>query len=82
MDNKDIPAFPRVGFDKEGTITSDFPDFNGLSKREYFAALVLQGILARPETGYVSNIALCEDAVLYADTLLEALNKPTDSPTP
>ncbi len=44
---------------------------NGLTKREYFAALALQGLLANP--------ACWEDrapmiAVLCADRLIEALN--------
>ena len=57
----DSPAFPY-----------SVDDESGLSKREYFAAMALQGIMA-------SGKALPADpgkmAVIFADQLIEALNK-------
>lgn len=49
----------------------------GLTKREYFAGLAMQGLLANQYVGGngqpVLNIAI--DAVEYADALIEALNR-------
>jgi hypothetical protein len=42
----------------------------GLSKREYFAAMALQGLLMAQ-----GNQAKPSDAVAYADALLDELNK-------
>ena len=61
MINGKQPAFPR----KFG-IHSD-----GLSKREYFAAMALQGLLA-------ANRHNVELAVYYADALINELNKNTN----
>ena len=43
----------------------------GLSKREYFAAMAMQGLLANPL--HVGGVAI--SAVAVADALIEALNK-------
>ena len=60
---KDDQAFPISGF-------------RGLTKREYFAGLALQGVLATyagenclPKPEMAGN-----DALLYADALIAALN--------
>jgi hypothetical protein len=46
---------------------------NGLTKREYFAALALQGLLANYGSSYgVQNIM---ESVYMADALIEELNK-------
>ena len=45
----------------------------GLSKREYFAAMAMQGILADGITGAPKEFS--EWAVKLADSLIEALNK-------
>lgn len=44
--------------------------FHGLTKREYFAAMVLQGLAASH-----SPSAATEKAVIYADDLIEELNR-------
>jgi hypothetical protein len=44
----------------------------GLTKREHFAALAMQGLMARPDWAF-ANVA--EHAVEVADALIEALNK-------
>ena len=49
---------------------SDICVIKGLSKREYFAAMAMQGLLANPNISCVTS-----DAVLYADKLIEALNE-------
>jgi hypothetical protein len=47
----------------------------GLTKREYFAAMAMQGLLANPiapETEYEDNMLF---AVQHADALIDQLNK-------
>jgi hypothetical protein len=46
----------------------------GISKREYFAAKALQGVLADAEGMTTSDIVAC--AVNLADALIAELNKP------
>ncbi len=62
------PAFPEV---------QELPQFNrhtyGLTKREYFAAVAVQGLLASTSTGSYQLFA--EKAVKMADQLIIELNK-------
>ena len=51
----------------------------GLTKREYFAGLALQGILANSEHGHVSLEYHIEYAVKAADELITELNKRFES---
>lgn len=47
---------------------------DGLTKREYFAANALRGLLSEwPHTS--SHESLARDAVKFADALIDALNK-------
>ena len=74
MKNADIPAIP-----VDGTL-------RGLSKREYFAAMAMQGLTSSPlETGKLSHAAnktlkvfVVEQAVAISDALLEELEKDID----
>jgi hypothetical protein len=62
-------AFPRPA--------SHSPEFGpthpklGLTKREYFAAMALQGLIVNGNSG----VFIANDAVQMADALIEALNK-------
>ena len=48
----------------------------GLTKREYFAAMAMQGLCANSIPGnHHKPEVLCKDAVEYADTLIKELNK-------
>lgn len=55
----------------------------GLTKREYFAALAMQGLCSNYDlfkkavqlTDGKEEIIICKSAVEYADALIEALNK-------
>ncbi|QSV55614.1 MAG: hypothetical protein HEP80_18815 [Dolichospermum sp. UKL201] len=70
--NKNDSAFPI--FDGSG---EHFIKHRGLSKREYFAALALQGILSNPFLNpdeYNPNLNACL-AIEAADTLIHRLNK-------
>jgi hypothetical protein len=68
MTKINAPAFPR-NYDSNG--------HNGLTKREYFATLCLQGLLANSvlTQGYSPAKRTAEEAVTYADALIEALNQ-------
>lgn len=46
----------------------------GLTKREYFAAMAMQGFLANTNTN-VSFCIIAKDSVAAADALIEELNK-------
>lgn len=51
---------------------------SGLTKREYFAAMAMQGILSNSKDWTDSDRCLnwvSESSVKYADSLIEALNK-------
>ncbi len=54
------------------------PDLRGLTKREYFAALAMQGLLASEVCGDFERTRTAEQvaqhAVNQADMLIEALN--------
>lgn len=52
----------------------------GLTKREFIAALALQGILACPDKGSLEEAA--QAAVMCADALLEKLNAEELNATP
>jgi hypothetical protein len=68
-------AFPI--FDSDGMVNSEENDTSrGITKREYFAALALQGILANPE--FMSTMA-ASVAVKKADELICFLNAANNS---
>lgn len=77
MENKNQPVFPRP----KQILTRDedyheIPAAFGLTKREYFAAMALQGLLANPASGNDTNALGCcaHDAVRVADFLLQELS--------
>lgn len=47
----------------------------GLTKRELFAAMAMQGILANPERIGGKDQELAQYSVMLADALIEELNK-------
>lgn len=64
------PAFPQDNYFDE-QLTGQIP---GLTKREYFASLALQGLLASPKPlNGAEDIA--DIAVMMADALIKSLNK-------
>jgi len=64
VENATDPAFP------QGLNTGQPP---GLSKREYFAAMCLQGILANKGIHKLTIWSAAQSAVMYADQLLGTL---------
>ena len=67
---------------------TDFKDFvfpttvrsySGLTRRDLFAAMMMQGILAGlPENAEHDSVLTCRLAVKFADALIEELNKPAN----
>lgn len=87
MNNSDHPAFPVSGtfttrsfeHNKDSGMVSDQQvmtvtySYDGLTKREYFAAMAMQGLLAYK--GDVIPDIVVEKAVLTADYLLKEIEK-------
>ena len=68
MKNSEKPAFPRT---HRNGISA-----NGLTKREYFAAMAMQGILSStPIDSLIFGQSECKLAVGIADELLKQLEK-------
>ena len=65
MTNAESPAYP---------ISHNGMVWDGLTKREYFAAMAMQGILASNRT-QKTETSLSKLAVYYADALIKALNE-------
>lgn len=76
--NPNDPATASKVYEESGNdILGEVPVFkSGLTKREHFAALALQGIIAAQTPGIKMQIAT--DAVIYADELIMALNRTTN----
>lgn len=69
--NPDHSAFARpFSKDAEELHCDYYEDQKGLTKREYFAAMALQGILASADSSYIPAAAAD-----FADVLIKALNK-------
>lgn len=64
MRNADMPAMP---------VSGNAVHAHGLTKREYIAAMAMQGMLSREETGSWKDFA--RGAVYAADALLAELER-------
>jgi hypothetical protein len=80
MTKADYQAFPGLEEDYIGEHKVGSSYHLGLTVREYFAVMALQGLLAAPDVdvrdgaGYVDPSKLTDWAVLYADALIHSLN--------
>ena len=74
MNNSDSPAMPiSVSSSLDEIIcSSDFEYGEGLTKREHFAGLAMQGLCSDPN---MSVLVLVKLAVVTADALLKELEK-------
>lgn len=74
-----MPTFPTITWDQleSGQIIQITND-PGISKREYFAAKAMQGLLACDHVGNcgMPGEALAKSALHYADALILELSKP------
>lgn len=86
MKNADMPAMPTQATDKliemiatcdkDSVLDSFMETFGGLTKREHFAAMAMQGLIASDTPEWVGTPeSQAEYAVKYADALLEELGK-------
>ena len=66
MNNSDMPAMPIVGATYDGN--------EGLTKREHFAGLAMQGFISAGHGGMPNASELANYAVRYADALLLELD--------
>lgn len=74
MNNADTPAMPVSGFEQDnGRISGQL--HHGLTKREYFAGLAMNRILAKDERGVMSPEITAQASVRMADALLEELER-------
>lgn len=73
MNNADKPAFPEITTEYN-EYRSEWVDVKkpGMTKREYFAAMAMQGILANPNRINKLNYA-AEESVNEADALIRKL---------
>lgn len=73
------PAFPQQHQEWVNGQQIDYYLVPGLTKREYFAAIAMQGLLADPSLAYPTDVDIWEKvasySVKYADALLAALNE-------
>lgn len=81
MKNGEQQAYPSTTKYKDGN-TEIIDIQSGLTKREYFAGLAMQGILANPNVGkiidgerFVDKIAVSQSSVIIADEILKQLEK-------
>ena len=80
MDNKDLPAMPLTGdaySDLNGAPNQagSIEDGMGLTKREYFAAKAMQGILASDTDDTIWDEVTILCSVKLSDMLLKELEK-------
>ena len=88
MKNADMPAMPLAN-SSINFIKSNLSHANGLTKREHFAAMAMQGILSAHREGNIwpSATGLCpfqqiaESAIKHTDALLAELDKPVPANT-
>lgn len=75
MTDKTEPAYPQMKlFNGDGPPFYDYT--GGLTKREYFAAMAMQGMIAsNPGIQIKYPEKMAKIAVNYADHLIEELNK-------
>ena len=75
---KDSPSNPFNHLDYDGVVDDQY---KGLTKREYFAAIAMQGLLAGHYEYFKGNAdvsgpdEIAKYAVLNADSLIKELNK-------
>ncbi|AUR85509.1 hypothetical protein NVP1076O_04 [Vibrio phage 1.076.O._10N.286.51.B7] len=76
MKNSDMPAMPITNNELACAIVEGDNKFGGLTKREHFAGLIMQGLLSAPSEGeQVTSAQLTTKAVTLADLLLAELEK-------
>ena len=73
MNNADMPVHPTQSLDRQGL--PEYPMAWGLTKREYFAAMAMQGLLASDTNFNFGTSDAARLALDQADALLKELGK-------
>ena len=69
--NSDKQAFPRSGYEQTNLADhAHYEHVDGLTKREYLAAMALNGIIA---SGKTHQVEVAQFAIIIADELLKQL---------
>tara|TARA_R110000744_G_scaffold174300_1_gene293115 strand:+ start:323 stop:565 length:243 start_codon:yes stop_codon:yes gene_type:complete len=80
MNNSDMPAMPLTKVTEESEYNGckyveSKEGFEGLTKREHFAGLAMQGFIAAGVHGMPDSTIVARRACAYADMLLAELSK-------
>ena len=85
MKNADKPISPI--FSEKGFLTHDsnLEDYkknqlSGLTKREYFAGLAMQGLLSNNSSIFYENNKIIETSILFSNELLKQLDNESKTP--
>lgn len=79
MTNGNEPAYPAMDFNHRGDGTGQLElRYNGMTKREFFAAMAMQGYMAHQYTPHQNPEEIAEYALKCADALITALTATTD----
>jgi hypothetical protein len=87
MTNGNSNAYPQIETSVDFNRTTDKHEsrvhsMGGLTKREYFAAMAMQGIATKKGSQVFADMpGFGRDAVRLADALIDALNKEADHAT-
>ena len=65
---------PRYGRGSSEEFLQETVEYKGLTKREYFAARLMQGMLSNPYYNQIPYNIIAQDSVSAADVLIKALN--------
>ena len=69
-------AFPRnYAYMNPESGRSEMVAIDGMTLRVYFAATAMQGLISNPDIEDLSCEEVASDSVMYADALIEALEK-------
>ena len=74
MTRGNMPAFPTQERTYAAEGHEQIEPVDGLTTREYFAAMVLSGFAANPDMTDQNAIDLADESVRLADKLIEALH--------
>ena len=81
MKNSEQPINP-IGESEYKRFTEEIGVWNGLTKREYFAGLAMQGMLSNPNAGTIKDgqrlvdiTDIANGSIKFADELLKQLEK-------
>jgi len=75
MNNSDMPAMPTTYMDQVNGTGEMYCDNLGLTKREHFAAMAMQGFITAGFAGMPDDSKIVSMSVRYADEILAELAK-------